>query len=203
VLYNAGDRAEGERLIRAGIQDAERFGVVTGDAAYYGRVLLATVLGRRGDLDEAHTLVDGMRDRLPTGMPSFVAGLLDALKGWLLGLSGDPEEGLRLHRRTIAHFDGHPLTSVIIPRIGVTLIPPAVTLLERLATPTADRRGVLLIGAHDRLRPTAIGPLERQSLDESAAVLRERLGPAAYDALYAEGEGLALEEAIALMSEAP
>ncbi|WP_277036701.1 BTAD domain-containing putative transcriptional regulator [Actinacidiphila oryziradicis] len=203
ALYNAGDPAEGERLIRAGIQDAERFGVVAGGAAYYGRVLLTTVLGRRGDLDEAHTLVDGMRNQLPTGMPSFVAGLLDALKGWLLGLGGDPEGGLRLHRGTIVHLDDHPMTSVIIPRVGIMLIPPAVTLLERLARPEADRRAALLIGAHDRLRPTAVGPLEKQSLDESAAVLRERLGPAAYNALYAEGERLGLEETVALMREAP
>jgi len=199
VIHCAGDVAEGEALIRAGLRDAERFGPAAGGAAHYGQVLLIRVLGERGDLEEAHALIDAMRANPSPVMPSFVSGLLTAVKGWLLGLGGDPEQGLRLHQEAVGTLDDHPLADIIAPRIGIILIPPAVILLARLGTPAADRRAVLLLGAHDRLRPMAIGQPERRSMEESAALLRRRLGPAGYQELYAEGEELTLDEAIALM----
>jgi predicted ATPase len=214
AVANTGDPAEGERLILEGIDMAKRFGSPSWEGSIYGRLLLITLRARRGDLAGAHEMVDGLRDHPPTGLPGFVLGLLGSLKGWLLGLDGEPERGLALHREALAELDGHPLTSVITPRIGVIMLVPGISLLAGLAAKTgsvpgtppggADRPGTArlaarLAGAHDRWRRSACNPWETESLVTSAATVRDILGGEAYDAAYEEGRRTPLEEALRLM----
>ncbi|WP_405731411.1 winged helix-turn-helix domain-containing protein [Streptomyces sp. NBC_01537] len=205
-LINSGEPAEGERLLRAGIADAERFGVSGHGAALYGRVLLTELLGQRGDLAEANTLMDEFLDALPTGVPPFISGLLLGMKGWLVGIEGDPVGGLRVLGEGIDRLNGHPLTSVIAPRMGLLLIPVAITTLARLPDSAPDalarlHRAVVLNAAHDRLRPVAIAPYQKAAVTEAAVSLRDRLGDAAYDAAYAEGGNLTMEQAVVAMRE--
>ncbi|MGW3242677.1 BTAD domain-containing putative transcriptional regulator [Streptomyces sp. NPDC001070] len=209
ALANSGDDVEGERLIRDGVADAERFRPVGDDASYYGRVLLVAILGRRGDLDEAFELLDAMQADPPRGMPSFIFGLLAAIRGWLTGMAGDPYGGLPHLAEAVAYMDAHPLSPVIGPRLGVLLFPPAVSLFTGIAglrgggedAEGPARRAAVVLGAHDSLRQTACTPWERLSLDEDAARLRGHLGEEAFAAAYREGEGLTFPEANELLRE--
>jgi predicted ATPase/DNA-binding SARP family transcriptional activator len=203
AVANTGDPEEGERLILEGIDAAKRFGSPSWEGSIYGHLLLITLRGRRGDLPGAHELVDGLRDNPPTGLPGFVLGLLGSLKGWLLGLGGEPERGLALHREALATLDGHPLTSVIAPRVGVIMLVPGISLLSGLAaqrtSPDTARLAARLAGAHDMWRRSACNPWETESLAASAVTVRDILGAEAYDAAYEEGQRTPLEEALRLM----
>ncbi|MFJ4849715.1 MULTISPECIES: BTAD domain-containing putative transcriptional regulator [unclassified Streptomyces] len=208
ALANSGQEEEGERLVREGIADAQRFRPVGDDASYYGRVLLVAMLARRGDLDEGFALLDAMQADPPRGMPSFIFGLLAAIRGWLTGMAGDPYGGLPHLREAVDYMEAHPLSPVIGPRMGVLLFPPAVTLFTGIAglrddgdAREAARRAALVLGAHDSLRQTACTPWERQSLDEDAARLRTHLGERDFDAVYREGGALTFSGTIVLLQE--
>ncbi|MYS24866.1 hypothetical protein GTW78_33390 [Streptomyces sp. SID4948] len=170
-------------------------------------------------------------DSGPTGAPGFVRGMLMGVKGSLLGKAGDARQGMPLLTAGIEELAGHPLANVITPRLGILLAPAAAQLLRLLAEPAdqasvppdrdrdrdggqdGDRdqdrdrdrrrlhRSAVLIGAHDRHRPSAIPPAELSELAEEKALLRGLLGDEAYAAGYAEGDGLSTEEAIALMRD--
>jgi hypothetical protein len=62
-----------------------------------------------------------------------------------------------------------------------------------------------LLGRADLLCEETVSglePLERRVRDETEAELRTRLGEDAYEALYAEGRGLAIEDALELALQA-
>ncbi|MDF9812811.1 BTAD domain-containing putative transcriptional regulator [Streptomyces sp. SPB162] len=207
MIINTGDVEAGEALLRAAIADADEVGPAAGGSAFYGRVLLCALLGRRGELDEGHAIVDEMLAVPPLGVPLFVSGMLRGIKGWLTCRSGDPEGGLRLLREGLDQLTGTTLTEVIAPRIGMLLVPVAVTILVAKASsgvPPRDRaamatRAATLLGAHDRLRPTVPSPLERLELAEGRQALLTLIGDAAFDTAYAAGDGLSAVETIALM----
>lgn len=207
MIINIGDVEAGEALLRSAIEDADEVGPAAGGSAFFGRVLLCALLARRGDLEEGHALIDSMLAVPPTGVPAFVQGMLRGIKGWLTCRSGDPEGGLALLREGLDELGSSVLTEVIAPRIGMLLVPVAVTILVAQAssgvTPkdvaVKAGRAATMIGAHDRLRPTAPSPLERLELAEAEQDLRALIGDAAYDAAYAEGDGLSAMETIALM----
>ncbi|MDJ0346399.1 AfsR/SARP family transcriptional regulator, partial [Streptomyces sp. PH10-H1] len=210
MIINGGDLEEGERMLRAATEDADGFGPVAGGAAFYGRVLLCAMLGRRGDLEEGHALVDEMLASPLKGVPQFVHGMLRGIKGWLTARGGDPEGGMLLLRQGLDDLTGSVLTEVIAPRIGMLLVPVAVTILVARASSdgripgtalSEAGRAATMLGAHDRMRPTASSPLERLELAEAQRDLRELLGDAAFDTAYAAGDGLSAMETIALMRE--
>lgn len=218
ALSNAGEPEEGERLVREGIADAERFGAASDGAAFFGKVLLASMLSRRDDIAEAlelieSTIVEGTQSG---GAPGFVIGMLNGVKGHLIGRLGDPDAGLSMVADGIDELNRHPLANVITPRVGILLAPGAVDLLTMLAEADAEPpgsgpatglgtrralRAAVLLNAHDRLRPSVMPPGEAEQLDRSRTRLRTLLGDEDYAAAYAEGDGLTVEGAIALMRD--
>ncbi|MCZ4123174.1 BTAD domain-containing putative transcriptional regulator [Streptomyces sp. H39-S7] len=207
MIINTGDAKVGEALLRAAIVDADEVGPAAGGSAFYGRVLLCALLGRRGELDEGHAIIDGMLVSPPVGVPLFVTGMLRGIKGWLTCRSGDPVGGLRYLREGLDELTATTLTEVIAPRIGMLLVPVAVTILVARASSGATpreqaamaARAATLLGAHDRLRPTVPSPLEREELADGRRDLVALLGDAAFESAYAEGDGLSAVETIALM----
>ncbi|WP_307795237.1 AfsR/SARP family transcriptional regulator [Actinacidiphila acididurans] len=242
ALVNCGEPEEGERLLRQGIEEADRFGAASDGAAFYGRVLLANVLRNRGDMTGSLEVIDATirehRDhRTPAGVPGFITSLLSAMRGYLVGLLGDPATGMAELSAGLTELSGHPLADVITPRIGIVLVPGAVELLILLADTDTDpddssgvgagvgvgaggagepepagdgarprrlaraRRAAVLIGAHDRLRPSAIPPAEALRTDAARTRLRDLLGPQEYEAAYAEGSALGPRETVDLMGD--
>ena len=242
ALVNAGEAEEGERLLREGVEDAQRFRASSNGAAFYGKVVLASMLGRRQRISEALEVIDETIAQSidgTSGVPSFVGGMLNGMKGCLIGRSGDPVGGLALFRDGLEQLSRHPLASVINPRLAIVLAPGAVELLLILAesefreseprasgsealeaeaaesAESADsatvfgsrfsdacRRAILaatLLNAHDRLRHSVVPPAEAGDIEGVRARLRDLLGEEAYAAAYAEGDGLSVDEAVALM----
>jgi predicted ATPase/DNA-binding SARP family transcriptional activator len=211
AMVNAGEPEEGERLLREGIKDAQRFAAASDGAAFFGKVLLAQVLARRDDIAEALAVIEEAITEgagVSAGVPSFVLGMLNAMRGYLIGRSGDPVAGMALFSDGIVELSRHPLANVITPRLAILLVPSAVELLVLLADAQPEARSarllraVALLNAHDRLRPTAVPPAEARDIETVRARLRADLGEKDFVAAYAEGDGLSLEEAVALMRDA-
>jgi hypothetical protein len=212
ALINSGDPEEGERTLREGIEDAERFGVTGNGAGFIGRIMLANQLSHRNDPREALELIEEtiQRQYVSEAMPGFVIGMLLALKGYLIGKAGDPRTGMEILAGGVETLADHPLADVITPRLAVVLMPGAAVLLRMLAESNAVdevpdvrrlHRAVLLVGAHDRWRPSAMPPADRRELDEGVERLRALMGDEDYEAAYAEGGALSVGEAVALMRD--
>ncbi len=217
AVLNSGDTREGERLLRSGIEDGLRIGPSSQGAVFLGRINLVALLGHRGDLAEAHTLIDTMFDDVRPGAQELARGVLRTIKGWLTARSGDPEAGLRQTRQGFDELYGHPLAEMFVPRLGIMVIPVVCSMLARMTDPGLGgappageavtlrraRHGATLLGATGTLRRTvAVAPLERAELAAAEPLLRAVLGDAAYEAAYAEGVGLTAQEAVALAREA-
>ncbi|MBD0735296.1 ATP-binding protein, partial [Streptomyces sp. CBMA29] len=213
ALFHAGREEEGERLLREGVAEADSYAAASEGAGFYGRVLLANVLSRRGKLAEAMELIDDALDatvRGASGVPAFIKGLLNAMRGYLIGLAGEPETGLRMVEDGVAELSRHPLADVITPRLAILLSPAVVELLTSLAVAGgADqeravrraRRAVALLNANGRLRPAVMPPAERREMERAELRLRDVLTDAGYEAAHAESDGLTVEEAVALMRD--
>ncbi|WP_308011795.1 AfsR/SARP family transcriptional regulator [Actinacidiphila acidipaludis] len=233
ALINAGETEEGMRLLHEGVAEAERFGAMNDGAAFYGKLLLTLALSRGGRNAEALALIEStMGDNSLRGQPGFILGILKGIKGYLIGRLGRPAEGLEMLGDGIGVLAGHPLASVITPRLGVMLAPGAMELLTMLAESGSEaepgpgagsesgsesgpagggglsglavrraRRAAQLACAHERLRPQAIPPSEARELALVVDRLRNLLGAEAYEAAYAEGDGLSVDEAVALMRD--
>ncbi|MFI0899290.1 BTAD domain-containing putative transcriptional regulator [Streptomyces sp. NPDC020983] len=217
ALVNTGRIDEGMEILRRGVEEASEYGAEQDGARFYGRVLLAGALTHIGRPAEALELIEETRhdSRHTTGQPGFIVGMLVAMKGYLVGLLGDPREGLGLIRDGLKVLSDHPIAHVITPRIGMILAPGAAELLSVLAEPEpgparvpagglADRRATraaALLNAHRRLRPTVLPPAEALRVTATTERLLVLLGPQRYAAAYAEGDGLGVDEAVALMSD--
>ncbi|WP_333768133.1 AfsR/SARP family transcriptional regulator [Streptomyces sp. IBSBF 2435] len=211
ALVNAGHVEEGMRKLWEGVNDAERFGTDNDGAAFYGKILLAGALSHTGQAAEALVLVEETmaQGAAANGQPGFVLGMLLGLKGYLIGILGEPEAGLGMLQEGLATLSEHPLASVITPRLGILLAPGAIELLALLAERGGPdgvgelraHRAAILVNAHDRLRPSAVPPAEADELARSKARLLALLGEDGYAAGYAEGDGLGVDEAVALMRD--
>jgi predicted ATPase/DNA-binding SARP family transcriptional activator len=208
ALINAGEPVEGERLLRAGVEEGKRLGPGTQGAVFYGRINLVAVLGARGDLAEAHELLDEMTSDGQPLVHELARGLLRSVRGWLVARGGDPPAGLRMAREGFEELYEHPLAAIFVPRLGVLLIPVVCSIVARAAEADADgdpavrrrraRDGAMLLGAYASLRRGAVARLEQAELAAAEPRLRAVLGEGEFAAARAEGAGLTPEEAVAL-----
>ncbi len=220
AVMSSGDLAEGERLLRAGIEDGLRIGPSSQGAVFYGRVHLVAHLGHHGRLDEARALVETMTAEPRGGPHELVRGLMRAIRGWLMVLSGGFEDGLREARGGLDDLYAHPLSDIFVPRLGVLVLPVVTSILARAtewpragrhgtagrpdeaATTRRARHGTMLLGANTALRPSVMAPMEQAELDFAEPLLRAALGDRAFRAAYQEGAGLSVGQAVALARDA-
>ncbi|NJP44691.1 ATP-binding protein [Actinacidiphila epipremni] len=229
ALINAGEVDRGMAALHEGIEDATRFGGDSVGAHFYGKILLSAAYTHTGRPRDALELIEEtIREGAEgSGQPGFVLGMLLGIKGYLVGILGAPLQGLALIEEGQGVLGGHPLANVITPRLGILLAPGAAELLSLLAEsevkaaartaaaqgtgpgpldpagPAARRarRAAALVNASDRLRPSAMPPAEVRSLHRTKDRLHRVLGADGYRAAYAEGDGLTLGEAVALMRD--
>jgi predicted ATPase/DNA-binding SARP family transcriptional activator len=226
---NAGRIEEGMANLRKGIEEAEglgtRYGADDDGAGLYGKIMLSAAHNHLGRPREALAIMEATLAEDPAthhSQPGFVRGMLLGMKGYLVGVVGDPEAGLALIQEGVGVLAEHPMANVITPRLGVMLAPGTAALLSVLAEAECgagadgeaavlapDSRGARravraarLVGAHDRLRPSVMPPGEARILEATRARLRKVLGEDAYTAAHAEGGGLSVEETAALMRDA-
>ncbi|WP_072483352.1 BTAD domain-containing putative transcriptional regulator [Streptomyces atratus] len=193
VLTEMDRGAEGEEILREVVVEGH-------DARSMARLHLAMWLGRGGRTGEAREQLAVLREEFhPETMAIFEGVVLGALS-WL-----DNQDGLyaeALPRGLVALERSHDrLSQLVAPQMSVIQL---VSLARSLAGIGGERRAATaarLLGAGRGLLPRGHVPtsMERDDWARAEALAVAVLGRAAYETAYAEGGGLSLEEATALV----
>ncbi|WP_249416347.1 BTAD domain-containing putative transcriptional regulator [Streptomyces sp. TS71-3] len=197
ALIELGEEDRGEELLR-GVADLGHHG--GRDALPAARLFLATLLGRTGRVAEARELMRLLRESFGiTGMVVF-DGLMAAIHAWLEMQDGNYAEGLRITRQTIDRCLD-PLSLMVAPQMPSAFLTNGAVALSELDGGARARDAARLLGAAGRQLPPGHRPsaLEREATARVETGVRALLGDEEYEAAYAEGGGLSLEEATALL----
>ncbi|MFI0257617.1 AfsR/SARP family transcriptional regulator [Streptomyces sp. NPDC017056] len=202
VLIEADDEATGERLLYEVLELAKEHNSGR-DAVPFAHLTLATHLTCAGRLREARGHLEEVRKTFGQRGPELFKGVL-AMS--LIAL--DIEEGkfapgmLPQVRSAMALFQDE-LTQIVAPDLPVVqLLTGARVLLGVRGAAAGGTDAARLIGAYDTLRAGSRRPqrIIRKNRAAAEAETRAALGDdAAYERAYAEGGGLSLEEATALI----
>lgn len=197
---------EGEQMLRDAIGDAEQGNT---DAAIFGRLQLGVRIARTGRTAEAREIFEELVADFGIRSVVMFQSLMCGQMAWLDTLEGRPADALPRLRQALS-MTGDPLSTLAVPQLPMTHLlfsafAHAAPYGGEHAEP-ADRedhalRAARLLGAATALRPADMPPLsvEREVYDRTAAAARGALGDDAYERAYAEGGGLTLEEATALV----
>ncbi|WP_189228097.1 AfsR/SARP family transcriptional regulator [Streptomyces flaveolus] len=198
VLLEAGDAERGEPMLRAVIARTE--GTGHSGAMPAARLYLAGWLGMTGRTAEAREELRLLRENFSISHFVVFDAFILAAEAWLATLDGRHEECLAKIRQSLERADD-PMSAAIAPHMRSGFLTIAAMAMARL---DGGRRAVdaaRCIGAADAAVPpdhVAMG-LERDAHVRAVERVRDVLGTEAYEAAYAEGTGLSVEEAGALV----
>ncbi|MFD3678081.1 BTAD domain-containing putative transcriptional regulator [Streptomyces sp. NPDC058613] len=197
ALAEAGRSEEAEEILTEITATVRTSG---NDAMPAARMFLATILGRTGRIPEARVQIQTLREDFSFGAYAVFEVFLLATIAWLDNQEGEFEDALGVLRGG-APAARDPLALMVAPQL------PAVYLLTAsvsLASPGGPERpydAARLVGAYRCHLPPGHVPVTTERAEAALAekLARAALGDAAYEAAYAEGGGLTLEEATALI----
>ncbi|MFI2348826.1 AfsR/SARP family transcriptional regulator [Streptomyces sp. NPDC019443] len=195
-LMETGEGERGEALIREVLATSPS---VANESTAIARLLLALWLGRTGRSQEARAEIEVLREQFRSNTFAIFEGMVIGFLGWLDFLDGHYELSLDRVRTALAKAQD-PLTRMVAPQMPSVYLVTAAGALAR-GRPERARDAARLLGASDALLPPGhFAPrYERDNRAVSESAVRAVLGEAAYEAAYAEGGGLTLDEATALV----
>ncbi|WP_030249549.1 BTAD domain-containing putative transcriptional regulator [Streptomyces sp. NRRL S-455] len=197
VLLQAGEPERGERMLRDVIAQQHSPGSGAMPAA---RHFLAGWLGMTGRTAEAREQLRLLREDFQIAhFVVFDAFILSA-EAWLDALDGRHQEGLDKIRQALERAED-PLSEVIAPHMRSAYLVIAAMSLARVDGGRRARDAARCIGAADAMLPptrVTVG-FEREVHRQAVERARAALGADEYEAACAEGAGLSLEEAVALV----
>lgn len=197
TLTEAGRMEEAERILTEITATVQRYG---NEAMPAARMFLAGILGRTGRIAEARTQLQLLRDEFAFGAFAIFDGFLLGTMAWLDNRQGLYEEALdRLRQAMDTALD--PMARMVAPQMPAVHLLTAALSLVSLGGPRRDYDAARLLGAYRAQLPPAHFPVTTEREDHALAqeLARAALGDAGYEKAYAEGGGLSLEEATALI----
>ncbi|MFB0620035.1 BTAD domain-containing putative transcriptional regulator [Streptomyces sp. AGS-58] len=199
VLLESGEAERGERLLREVI-DSEA-GTLH-EAMPAARLLLAAWLGLTDRTAEAREQLRLLREELPVAHFVVFDAMIVGQQAWLDALDGRTGEALTRVRRAL-RLAADPLSQAIAPHLHSLCLTFAAMALTGAGEGAGDSRAsdaARCLGAARALLPPGhvASRTEQRAYDMTEARVREALGPG-YAAAYAEGGGLSLVEATALV----
>ncbi|MFD3947011.1 AfsR family transcriptional regulator, partial [Streptomyces sp. NPDC058579] len=199
MLSLTGRAEEAEEILREVVGAVENRGHEPTLAA---RLFLAMLLGRTGRTAEAREHLTALLDDFSSETLSIFGGFTLGGLGWLDNLDGRYASGLTHARQALERAMG-TLSMIVAPQMPAIHLITAAWALAGLGGPGATL-GARLLGAHEGLLPKGhlLSPPERDNLERATKLARSVLGDEAFEAAYAEGDGLSLEEAAALLERA-
>ncbi|MEV7415795.1 BTAD domain-containing putative transcriptional regulator [Streptomyces sp. NPDC089919] len=164
------------------------------------RMFLAMLLGRTGKTAEARAQLMQLRKEFSYGAFAVFDGIVIGLLAWLDNADGRYEEALELLREALSKA-GDPLALMVIPQMAAVHLMTAAGARAGLGGPANAADAARLLGTYAALLPPGhfAAAMEREGRDRATELARAELGAAAFEAAYAEGGGLTLEEATALV----
>ncbi|MFG2889401.1 BTAD domain-containing putative transcriptional regulator [Streptomyces sp. NPDC048248] len=200
VLIEDGQDEAGERMLRDVLALAE--GRHSGrDTVPFARMALAMWLGVSGRIAEARGELRAVRDLLGPRAPDLFVGIIESS---LLSLDideGRTDEALLPEFRAAMDLVQDMLTKIVAPELPVIQLLTAARVLMAARGEGGGADAARLLGAYDALRGRSHAQTRSVRADRvrTEVTARALLGDAEYDRAYAEGGGLSLEEATALI----
>ncbi|WP_328925400.1 AfsR family transcriptional regulator [Streptomyces sp. NBC_00190] len=197
TLTEDGRIEDAEQILTEITAEAQRYG---NEAMPAARMFLAGILGRTGRIPEARAQLQALRDEFAFGAFAIFDSFLLGTMAWLDNRQGLYEEALgRLRHAMETATD--PMARMVAPQMPAVYLLTAAFSLVSLGGPRRECDAARLLGAYAALLPPAHFPVttEREDFARGQELARAALGDAAYESAYAEGGGLTLEEATALI----
>ncbi|WP_338496828.1 BTAD domain-containing putative transcriptional regulator [Streptomyces sp. SJL17-4] len=199
VLVETGRLEEGEAILREIVEGGTSLGH---EPLLGARLFLGLALGRSGRIDEAREQLNELRKEFGSETLSLFDGFAIGSLGWLDVVEGQYASGFGLVREAYERSTSD-LSLMVAPQMPSVHLTVAAWALAGLGGPVARIGGVLLGAAEALLPPEHLSlPLEADNLRRATELTRSALGEDAFAAAHAEGGGLSLEEAAALLGRA-
>ncbi|MFJ7265677.1 AfsR/SARP family transcriptional regulator [Streptomyces sp. NPDC099050] len=198
TLAEDGYLEEAEELLTGLLAGAvNQFG---NEAVPAAQMFLACIYGRTGRLPEARAQIQSLREEFAVGAFAMFDGFLLGLLAWVDNEEGRYEDAVARLRKAIEAVRD-PLSMMLAPHLPAAYLITGARSLAQLGGQVRAYDAARLIGAYRALLPPAHFPvtIERADAERAERLARAALGDAAYEAAYAEGGGLTLEEATALV----
>ncbi|MFF7684570.1 BTAD domain-containing putative transcriptional regulator [Streptomyces syringium] len=191
------DAEEVKRTLHDIIGEAQR---VSPDAALFARLQLGVRLAQYGDTAAAREVLEALEAEFEGRAIEILASTICGLVAWVDTLQGRPAEALPRLRRALAH-GSEPLSQLIAPHLVMVQLLYAAHAHITIGGEEHALTAARLLGASAALRTPGVhvASIEREVRAETETATRAALGDAAYERAYAEGGGLTLEEATALV----
>ncbi|NXY96887.1 winged helix-turn-helix domain-containing protein [Streptomyces sp. BR123] len=198
VLLESGRAADAEELLTEVLRTHHAYG---NEALPAARMFLASCYGRSGRIPEGRAQLQRLREEFAFGAYAIFDGFLLGIMAWLENQDGRPEEALVLLREAMGTAAQDPLALMVAPQMPAVYLMTAARSRAALGGPGQAYDAARLLGAYRALLPAGHFPVSIEREDSALAeeLSRAVLGDAAYEAAYAEGGGLTLEEATALV----
>nr|WP_303709960.1 BTAD domain-containing putative transcriptional regulator [Kutzneria buriramensis]WKX08516.1 BTAD domain-containing putative transcriptional regulator [Kutzneria buriramensis] len=197
ALLDGGESERGERLLREVIDRKDGSGQEAMPAA---RLYLAGRLGMTDRIPEAREQLRLLREEFKIAYFVVFDAFILCGEAWLDAAEGRHEDCLNRIRRALEQADD-PLAMAIAPHMRASYLTIAAIALAGIDGGSRARDAARCLGAADRMLPrghAAMG-MERDARDRAVASVRAALDDDVYEAAYAEGGGLSIEEAAALV----
>ncbi|MGW6843479.1 AfsR/SARP family transcriptional regulator [Streptomyces sp. NPDC054958] len=196
-LAEAGRSEEAERILTEITATALRYG---NEAMPAARMFLAGILGRTGRIPEARSQLQLLRDECAYRAFAVFDGFLLGTTAWLDNQDGLYEEALDRLRQAM-ETASDPMAQMVAPQMPAVYLLTAALASVSLGGARREYDAARLLGAYRALLPPAHFPVttERDDYARARELARAALGDASYEKAYAEGGGLSLEEATALI----
>ncbi|MEV6111697.1 BTAD domain-containing putative transcriptional regulator [Streptomyces sp. NPDC052109] len=197
VLMEAGEMERGEQLLRDVI--ASRDGSHN-EAMPAARLFLACWLGLTFRTAEAREQLRQLREEFKIAHFVVFDSMILTQEAWLDALDGRAADALD-RTRSALRLAEDPLSKAVAPHLGSVCLYAAAMALARLDGGSRAADAARCLGAAHALLPPGhiLSGVERRCHDMAEERIQESLDGPAYRAAYAEGGGLSLAEATALL----
>ncbi|MBT3150868.1 AfsR/SARP family transcriptional regulator [Streptomyces sp. CHD11] len=197
ALLEAGDPERGERLLREVIEDSK--GRHT-EALPAARLFLTGWLCATGRTAEAREQLHVLREEFRIAHYVVFEAFILGAEGYLEVAEGNDERALAVLREAIRRA-GDPLSTAMAPYMRAAYLTLGAVALAGLGGGRHARDAARCVGAADSWLPPGHHAtlVEREVRERAEARARAALGDTAYETAYAEGDGLGVEEAAALL----
>ncbi|MGR8010828.1 AfsR/SARP family transcriptional regulator [Streptomyces hypolithicus] len=197
VLAETGEGETAEAMLREILAKVEEGEQGRHESEPAARMYLAMWLGRTGRTDEGREQLTLMRAAFNQSNLALFEGFVLGLLAWMDNLDGRYDEALGGARQALER-SREPLSMMVAPQM------PAIHLLtaaRSLAGLDRAHDAAQFLGAYEAMLPRGhfVATQERESRADAQAVARAALDDSAYEAAYAEGGHLTLDEAAALL----
>ncbi|WP_338931222.1 BTAD domain-containing putative transcriptional regulator [Streptomyces netropsis] len=191
------DAEEAQRTLREIINEAQRG---SPDAALFARLQLGVRLAQHSETAEAREILEALDTEFGGRAIEILRSTIGGLIAWVDTLEGRPHEALPRLRTALAH-GADSLSQLIAPHLVTVQLLYAAHAHVALGDEEHALTAARLLGASAALRTPGVHfvSVEREVRAATEAATRAALSESAYEDAHAEGGGLTLEEATALV----